>query len=91
MASKTGERPLWTDSYMFKIAEELGLVKPGKVKCLRCLEIFYSVDISTNRICPTCEKKNYDVLLNENCEDEFLYLEDPEVDIEALSFGSSFS
>jgi len=73
------KKPSWADSSAFKLAVELKLVKPGNIRCLRCQHTFYSVDISTNRICTSCEEINNEIILNENCEGEFLYVDDPEV------------
>ncbi len=33
-------------------------LRPGRVKCLRCSNLFDSRDIPTNRICPSCTKLN---------------------------------
>ena len=79
-------RTTWTDSFEFRIAKALGLVNPGEVTCLKCLESFMSDDIVYNRICPRCERLNYEILKHENCEDDFVYLEDPDTDLESLSF-----
>ena len=79
-------RTAWTDSFEFRIAKELGLVNPGQTTCLKCRQFFESEDIVYNRICPHCARLNYDVVRNENCEEEFIYLEDPDLDIEDLCY-----
>ena len=68
-------RTAWTDSFEFRIAKELGLMNPGRARCLKCQEVFESEDVIYNRICPHCKELNYDVVTNENCEGEFLYIE----------------
>lgn len=83
MPSVAGKRTKWID-LLWEIAIELGKVNPGRALCLKCKNYFSSEDVIYNRICPHCTRLNYDVILNENCEDEFLFIEDPDTNISDL-------